>query len=405
MTMPAVDDLTFRYTAVDRAGRQVKDVVRARDARAAARALASDGLTPLSLVEEKASSKAGKDRDLKFAERVAVLRQIALMIEAGVGLLEALQTVAGGIVANKGRAAIEQTIGALKRGESFSNALEANAPGYPFYVYAMSRVGEATGQLGEVLSEAADQMAYENKLKREFVASLTYPMFLIFLGFSAVGFIFTMAVPRFSAMVQDNRDALPAISKMVFGISDVVNANLPMVGLGLGLAVFLLVAALSNAAVRRSMYAFGHSVPVVSGILKAREITSWARLLGFALNNGVLLLDAAALARNGAPDGPFKQSLDQFERDLKAGSDVDVSLGRHTPLELMDLSLLRAGQKSGKLAKMFLFVADRYDAMLKDRLKQMTALIEPLTIVFIAIMIGTLAVAIMLSLVSVYSTI
>src|SRR6478609_8829812 len=129
MSVPAADEIVFRYTAVDRTGKQVRDVVRARDARAAARSLAAEGLTPITLAEEAINGRSAKDRDLKFAERVAVLRQIALMIEAGVGLLEAMQTVAAGVTAAKGKAALEQVIAALKRGESFATAMETHAPG------------------------------------------------------------------------------------------------------------------------------------------------------------------------------------------------------------------------------------------------------------------------------------
>jgi general secretion pathway protein F len=404
MSVPAIDDLTFRYTAVDKAGRQVRDVIRARDEKGAARALAAEGLTPLSLSEEKTAIARSKDRDLNFAERVSVLQQIALMVEAGVGLLEAMQTVAGGVVPIKGRAALDQVIASLKRGESFAHSLETHAPGYPFYVYAMTRVGEATGQLGQVLAEAADQMAYEHRLRRDFTNSLTYPAFLMFAGIASVSFLLIRVVPVFAQMVGDRTD-LPLISRLVFQAGAFAQQNYPYVGIGLGIAVVALIGGLANAGVRRSIYDFAHGLPLIGGLLKAREITSWARLIGFSLRNGVLLLDAAALARQGAPEGAFRQNLDHFERDLKAGVDVDVSLARHTRLEPMDLSLLRAGQKSGQLPKMFLYVADRYDVILKDRLKRVTSLIEPVTIGIVAVFVAVLAVSIMLSLTSVYESI
>lgn len=404
MSVPTVDDLTFRYTAVDRTGRQVRDTIRARDERGAARALAAEGLTPLSLNEEKTAIARGKDRDFNFAERVSVLQQIALMVEAGVGLLEAMQTVASGVAPIRGRAALEQVIAALKRGESFATSMESHAPGYPFYVYAMTRVGEATGQLGQVLAEAAEQMAYEHKLRRDFTNSLTYPAFLVVVGFAAVSFLLVKVVPVFAQMVGD-QEGVPLIARVVFRAGLLAEKNFVFIAVGAAMLVLLILAAVANAGVRRSIYNVAHGLPLVGGILKAREVTSWARLIGFSLKNGVLLLDAAALARQGSPEGGFRQSLDHFERELKAGVDVDVSLARHTRLEPMDLSLLRAGQKSGQLPKMFLYVADRYDVILKDRLKRLTTLIEPITIGFVAIFVAILAISIMLALTSVYDSI
>src|ERR1700759_4275206 len=139
--MAVVEDLSFRYVAIDRNGKRVSDLVRARDPKAAARRLAQDRLAVVSLREKAVKAKDGKDRDLNFTERVAVLRQLSLMVEAGVGLLEAIETVSQGIVAIKGRKALENVVAALKQGQSFANALEKYAPAYPFYVYAMSRVG------------------------------------------------------------------------------------------------------------------------------------------------------------------------------------------------------------------------------------------------------------------------
>lgn len=405
MSIPAVDEVVFRYTAVDRTGKQVRDVVRARDARAAARALAADGLTPISLAEEAQAGLSSKDRDLKFSERVEVLRQIALMIGAGVNLLEAMQTVAAGVAATRGRLALEQVIAALKRGESFAGAFEAHAPGYPSYLYAMSRVGEATGELDQVLDEAAEQMAFENRLVREVRGALIYPSFLMLFGIVIVLSMFFFIVPKFAVMVSGRIDELPWISQFVFKGSAFANAHRIEALLLVGALILIPILASASKTARRRVYDFARGAPIAGRLVRAREIGAWARLLGFSLKSGVLLLDAAALARSGAPAGPFRRGLEQVERELKAGVAVDTALGRHTELELMDLSLLRAGAKSGQLPKMFLVVAERYDARLKDGLKQVTTIVEPATILLVALMVAFLAVAVMLSLVATYQNI
>src|ERR1700761_6678126 len=104
VTAPSSEELSFKYTAVDRSGKQVRDIVRARDARAAARALVAEGLTPISVQETQGLAKGGQNRERKFSETAAVVRQLALMVEAGVSLLEAIETITPGVVANKGRA-------------------------------------------------------------------------------------------------------------------------------------------------------------------------------------------------------------------------------------------------------------------------------------------------------------
>lgn len=394
--------LSFQYQAIDRAGAVSKGVLTASDEAAAVRRLSSDGLTVLKIGPAAEARAAGKERHLRATERVLVLRQLALMLEAGVSLLEALDTVAQGMTARKGQRQFQAAIAALRRGDSLGHALESHVPGFPEYLYAMARVGEASGRIAEVLKEAAEQMAYEDRLRREFGNAMTYPAFLLFAGVAAIGFIFTQVVPRFGAMIGEDRSNVPAMSRWVLSAGEFANANIGLVGIALGAMIALIVVVVGNPAMRARAYAFAHGLPVVGPVIQAREIASWARLTAFALNNGVPILSAVALARAAVPVGPFRQGLDRLDSDLRAGLTLDASLGSHTNLEAMDLSLLRAGQKSGAVGAMFGFMADNYEGRLRDSMKRMTSLLEPLAIAFISLVVGFVALSLVLALSSVY---
>lgn len=396
------DQLTFQYEAAGRDGRMVKGLIGAADEAVAMRRLASDGLTVVRIKPAAAAKAEGRERGLKTGERVLVLRQMALMLEAGVSLLEALDTVAQGMQARKGKRQFQAAIGALRRGDSLGDALEEHVPGFPDYVYAMARVGEASGRIADVLKEAAEQMAYEDRLQRDFANAMTYPGFLGFAGVAAIGFIFTQVVPRFATMIGDDRENIPAMSRWVLEAGEFANANLGVVGVFAALLIAAIVFIVSNKAFRERAYTVAHGLPVVGAVIQAREVASWARLTAFALNNGVPLLSAAALARAAVPIGPFRQGLDLLDSDLRAGMTLDASLGAHTKLEAMDLSLLRAGQKSGAIGAMFGFMADNYEARLRDRMKRMTALLEPMAIGIISIVVGFVALSLVLALSSVY---
>lgn len=397
-------DLPFQYEAVGRDGLTLKGQVTAPDESTAVRRLSADGLTVLKIAPAAVKAQ-GRDRDLKPAERVLVLRQLALMIEAGVSLLEAMDTVAQGIQARKGKAQFQAAIAALRRGDSFGQAFQDNVPGFPDYVYAMARVGEASGKIAEVLRQAAEQMAYEDRLRRDFANAMTYPAFLLFAGFAAVGFIFTQVVPRFGAMIGDDRSNVPAMSRWVLAAGEFANANLPIVGLAVGGLIALGVAIAANAQIRARAYAVAHGAPVIGPVIQAREITAWARLSAFALNSGVPILSAMALSRAAVPIGSFRRGLDMLDSDLRAGVTLDASLASHTHLEQMDLSLLRAGQKSGAVGAMFGFIADNYEDRLRDRMKRLTALIEPLAIAFISLIVGFVALSLVLALSSTFEAV
>ncbi len=392
----------FQYEAIGRDGQVSKGVLSAADEAAVMRRLAGEGLTVVKIAPAAVARAEGKERALKPTERVLVLRQLALMLEAGVSLLEALETVAQGMQARKGKRQFQAAIAALRRGDSLGSALEEHVPGFPEYVYAMARVGEASGRVADVLKEAAEQMAYEDRLRKDFSNALTYPGFLAFAGFSAVGFIFTQVVPRFATMIGEDRTNVPAMSRWVLAAGEFANANLGLVGIALAAIVALILVVVTNPTIRAQAYTLAHGAPVVGPVIQSREIASWARLTAFALNNGVPILSATALARAAVPIGPFRQGLDLLESDLRAGLTLDVSLGSHTGLEAMDLSMLRAGQKSGAIGAMFGFMADNYEARLRDRMKRMTALMEPLAIAVISLVVGFVALSLVLALSSVY---
>jgi general secretion pathway protein F len=399
------DERQFQYRAVTREGRAVKDIIRARDEPAALRGLMASGLTVTSLSEVSFAETNLSDRAFRPGERVLLMRQLALMLQAGVPLLEALETVASGVVARRGRLQLLAVITALKGGSTLGAALRAHAPGFPYYVYAMAEVGEAAGRIPEVLRTAADQMAYEDRLRRDFVNALTYPALLACAGVAAVAFIFIEIVPRFSALIESNGGQMPALSRVVFAVGDFVNSHLVAVALGLAALGALVGLAVSHPEGRRRLYAMGHWTPVIGGLLKAREIATWARLTAFSLSHGVALLDASALSRQALPAGRFRSGLEAFDFELRTGAAVDVSLGRHTGLTAMDLSLLRAGQKSGALATMFALLADSYDDLLKDRMKQFTALAEPAAIGAISVVVGLIALSLIMALASIYEAV
>jgi general secretion pathway protein F len=248
-------------------------------------------------------------------------------------------------------------------------------------------------------------MAYEDRLRRDLVGALTYPALLACAGVLAVAFIFVEIVPRFSALIGQNAARMPLMSKVVFAVGHFVNAHLILVGGGLVALVAAVLFAASQPAVRERLYRVGRALPVVGDLLKAREIATWARLTSFALANGVALMEAAALARQGAPAGPFRDGLAASEVELRSGAALHAALGRHTRLTPMDLSLLRAGQKSGALATMFGFLVDAYDDRLKDSMKRFTALAEPAAIAAISIVVGVIALSLVMALASIYDSV
>lgn len=404
MSPADAEERTFRYRAVTVDGRRVRDQVRASGAEAALRTLAAEGLVVIAL-EAAPARWAGRGRGVPPADQLALLRQLALMTEAGVGLLDAVRLTASGLEGGRGRAEMEAVAISLTRGRPFADALESDAPSLPYYVPALCRVGAATGRLGEVLSAAAEQMAHDQALRRDVSGALTYPSFLLAAGAAAVLFIFIQVVPRFAAMIGPRRADLPLLSRTVFAVGEAASAHPWVAPTFLLAAAGAALTAQANPVLGRWAYGVARRVPLVGRAIRAREIAGWARLMAFALDHGVSLLPAAALARRAVPAGPMRAGLAHLERELKAGVELDAALGRHTTLSATDLSLLRAGLRSGAAAQMFTFIAEAHEARLREILKQLTTLLEPLAVGLISVLVGAIALSLLLAMSSVYDSV
>lgn len=342
------------------------------------------------------------DRDLRFGERVLLMKQLALMIEAGVPLLEALTAVASGVASIRGRRQLDAVAAALRNGRSFAEAVRVEAPGFPDYLHGMLAVGESSGRLGEVLRRAADQMAWEDRLRRDIGNALVYPAFLACAGLAAIAFILTQVAPRFAAIVGDRAAALPWLSRAVLDLGTMLQGRTWLMLLVLALVVTAAGLALSRPAARAALMRLARRLPVVGPVLEDRDVAIWARLSSFGLAHGVGLMPATAMALRATPPGAFRASLAGVEADLRAGRSLDEALSAGGRLDAMDLGLIRAGQRAGALGEMLGALADSRDARLRDGVKRLTALVEPLAIGGVALLVAVVAFALVTTLSAVY---
>src|SRR5262249_4461109 len=143
-----------------------------------------------------------------------------------------------------------------------------------------------------------------------------------------------------------------------------------------------------------------HGLPVVGGLMTARERATWSRIMAFALGNGVGLLEATDLAYASVPAGRFQRGLSSATRSLRKGKRVDEAFSERGVLTALDRSLLRAGQRSGALSEMFTFIGGRYEDQLRQSLKRLTTLIEPIAIGIVALAVGAVAIGLVTAMTS-----
>ncbi|MGE3477279.1 MAG: type II secretion system F family protein [Rhodospirillaceae bacterium] len=396
---------SFQYEAFDAAGRVLTGRLEANHEREAQRTLEGRGLTLVSLVASRQQTgKTGLfniQRGLTAQDRILALKQLALLLKAGVPLIQgigALKNQASHPILTEAFGGIEKR---LRSGETFTNALIAALPSMPAYVYQLAASGEAIGHLGQALDDGAAQMAYERQIRQDIRNALTYPAILITAGITAVLFIFIVVVPRFSTMVANAKEPLPWISAVVINTGMFLNNNKLLLLLVVSGAVWWVVSSVKNPKRMAQMREFMAGLPLVGIWLKEAEVARWASMLGTMLSNGVDLIKGLQLARDGIRLSGLRDRLDQAVKLVRGGQSLSSAIASQHAFSDTALSLIQVGEESGELPTMLKSLASLYEDTARQRMKQFLLILEPAAILLIGIVVGGIVAAIMLAITSI----
>ena len=393
--------MKFRYEAMQQDGRKVVGQIESPSLRSAHRDLIRRGMQPMVIDRATVAARHRGRRSVDSRDLVDLLQGLQTLVAGGVPLVEALTALNEASDHPVLASAFGDLIAALRRGEPFCKAFERCFPWLPGYIHRLVEAGELSGRMAEALTDAAAQMEAERKLRSELATAMVYPVFLMAFGLAAVLFIFVMVVPRFAILFAGKMDRLPLISAVVINAGLWVNAHLVLLAGGLVALAAATAAALGRPAVRRRGFALLLGVPLLRGWLLEVETARWAAVLARLLENRVPLLASLELARTVIRGADLQLRLAQVERGLRGGGTLSAAMEDTGLLPPTALTLIRVGERSGSLPAMVRNVAKVYDETVRNRLKAVVTIIEPVAIVFIGGVIGLVAVAVFLAITSV----
>ncbi len=388
----------FDYEALNADGMLLTGTMRADSEREAMRLLERRGLTALKLGKEGAR-RARRAGALRTMDIVLPFHELATMLDSGVALAEAVSVQAQSSHHPLMVEAFSRMTNGLQRGQVFSATLEASGIPLPPYVLQLVKAGEMTGQLGQAIAGAVEQMEYEQRMRSDLRNALVYPTILIFAGVAAVILMFTFVVPKFASLL-DKADKLPWLAWAVLASGTWVNNNrlwlLPLLLLGL----FAAVAALRRESVRNWLYQTASRWPLVGSWLLESETARWAKMLGTLLASRVALLRALELASDGMRLHQRRVRMMEAARAVRGGATLAQALEDHDALTGTGYNLIRVGERAGELPAMLLSLARLYEEAGRQRLKRLLVMIEPLAILVIGAAIGVIIMGVMLAITS-----
>lgn len=392
----------YRYQAVDRSGSKLTGAVEAASEAEAGRRLAAMGLTPYSLKAVRtARSISHRRKQASIRELQLVLQEFTALLEAGVGLVTCLSSLAKSSHHPSLTSAFASMEKAVRRGESFSIALRESKLPVPEYMHQLMQAGEATGRMAESMRGGVRQFEYDQRVRQEMIGAMIYPAVLMLSGVAAVGIIFMWVVPRFGGLLTQHGESMPALSRWVITTGVWLSSHAWWVA---G-AMFVL------AAVARALYSVPGfkgrlaetiiKLPIVGEWVLEAEVGRWASTLAALLEGKVELVRALGLSAAAVRFGFLRSRLSAVVKGVKGGMTLSAALREHRALNPTGYDLVAVGEASGELPKLLSALAGLYEATGRDRMKRALQLVEPLAIILIGVVVGVIMTAIILAITSV----
>ncbi len=413
----------FQYIALDAKGEQSTGTVSATGESDAIAQLRAQGLYPTQVVEEgkgslnlgktKSSSKTRGKKSVKKVKggkikpKILMIftRQLATLIESGLPLLRGLTVLAK----QEPNPVLKSTLNALadsvQTGATFSESLAQHPQIFNKLYVNMVKAGELGGVLEVILDRLAEYMEKANKMKNKIVSAMVYPVIVLFIAVAILVFLMLVIVPKFKEMFAEQGNELPLISQIVFGVSENMLASpfiLPNV-----VWVFLVIAggfvafkAWSNTkGGRNTIDAFKLKIPILGDLNKKSAISRFSRTLGTLVTSGVPILQALTITRDTAGNVVVAEAVDQIHEAVKEGESIVSPMQASSVFPSMVISMIDVGEETGKLPDMLLKIADVYDDEVDNAVTALTSILEPLMIVFLALVVGTIVFALFLPLI------
>lgn len=394
--------MRYKYQALDGQSQEISGILNAETERDAIRQLQKRGLTTLNLTAlAKEKSVEHKASHLKQRDVLIVLHELATLLESGVTLIEAIDSLA----TSSHHPTITQTFSTiasqLRQGQAFSHALRQSPLKLPWYILQLVEAGELTGKVATALRDGVNQMEYEAQVSSEMRNAMIYPIILIISGVSAVLLIFTIVVPRFSSMLQNRGGDIPWLAQAVLNTGMFLNTHFGLI-ITVGIAVATTVIYLfRQPKLRAKAIDMTINFPLLGVWLLESETARWAAMMGTLLENRVSLLKALELSNQGIRVPSLNAKLIQVSKSVRAGAHLSQALQDNDALTSTGHNLIRAGEKAGELPRMLRSLAKLLEESGRVRMKRFLLLIEPIAILVIGGVIGLIITGVILAITSI----
>ncbi len=416
----------FRFEALDAKGKETQGEVDADAQTGALSKIREKGLFPTSVVEvdaRQAKRKAGRSSagqpgggfmkmELRlpgFMSRVkpkqlmVFTRQLATLVDAGLPLLRGMQVLARQEKNPKLRRAVIEMSESIESGSTFAEAIAQQPRIFNKLFVNMVKAGEVGGVLDVVLVRLAEFMEKAQRIKSKIISAMVYPIVVLVMASAILTFLMVFIVPKFQEIFKDllEGEQLPGLTRFVMGISKTMTVRLPLVIIVI-VALVVLIKVLSKTRVGRyGLARLKLNMPIFGMLIRKTAIARFTRTLGTLMTSGVPVLQALNIVRDTVDNEVIARAVQLIHDSVKEGENMAPPIEAARVFPPMVVSMVEVGEETGALPEMLMKVADSYDDDVDNTVAGLTSIIEPILIIFLAVIVGTIVISLFMPLISI----
>lgn len=390
---------TFKYTARAQTGNPINGTIDAKSPNDAASQLIKQGLSPIQILEKRASAGISASMDMQeifppkvtTADLIQLTRQFSSLTKAGVTMSAALK----GMLPNMKHPVVAKVakdiLDNISAGQNLASAFGQHPKVFsPFYV-SMIKIGEATGRLGEIFKQLTLYLDRENKTAKRVKSALRYPMFVLTAILIALVVITVYVVPGFSTMFARFNAELPLATRILLATSHIIMTFWPVL---IGAVVGLVYGWKKYVKTEHGRYNWGKlqlRIPVASNVIRLSIMARFSRLLSIMMRAGIQIAPALTVVAEAIDNAYIQKRILSMRSGIERGEPVYNAAYAAGIFDDLVLQMLSVGQDTGSIDEMMEEVADYQDEELDYALEKLSAAIEPITMVIIGVLLLVLA--------------
>jgi type IV pilus assembly protein PilC len=367
----------------------------AADRTAAVAALRAKGILTTNIKEKSATAAAAKKvgGKVKDKEMAIFTRQFSTMIDAGLPLVQCLTILAEQSESKNLRAVTSTVARDVESGAALAEAFRKHPKTFDDLFTNMIEVGESGGILDIVLQRLATYIEKAAALKRKIKAAMIYPLTIVGVAFVVVVFMLTFVIPTFGKMFKDLGAELPLPTQIVLWLSDFVQSWIIIIVLAIAAGIYALKRYYATEGGQSVIDALLLKAPVFGTLIRKVAVARFTRTLGTLVSSGVPILEGLRITARTAGNKVVEKAVLATRAAVTAGRTITEPLKTSGVFPPMVIQMINVGEQTGALDAMLGKIADFYDDEVDTAVGALTALLEPLMIVFLGVVIGGLVVA------------